>query len=215
MKTAIIIGANGLTGSLLTKFLLKENYYTEIKLLLRKPIDIDDSRINQIIVDFESVNNNYIKADDVYCCIGTTIKKAKTKEIFRKVDYEYPLKIAQAAYNNGANNFSVITSIGANKRSLFFYSRVKGELEEALKEIPFRSLLIFRPSMIIGKREEYRLGEELGKVIMKYIGFLLPSKIKAVSALSIAKCMYYETISAEVGVKIFESNYIRNNKKSG
>jgi uncharacterized protein YbjT (DUF2867 family) len=209
MKTALIAGASGLTGSYLLNDLLNQNTYNLIKILVRKPLKMQHSKLEQIVYDFDQPMPGVIKADHVYCALGTTIKKAGSKEAFRKVDYEYPLQIAKTAYENGAKKFAIVSAMGANTKSMFFYNRVKGQIEEAIKEIPFEAIYIARPSMLLGPRKEYRLGEELGKRLMTSLGFLLPANMKAVHASKVATCLTNKMNRDEKGIHIIPSGEIR------
>jgi len=209
MKTALIAGASGLTGSYLLHRLLESNTYNYVKALLRKPLNIEHPKLEQIVFDFHRPEPGVIKADHVYCTLGTTIKKAGSKEAFRQVDYEYPLQIAKTGYENGVEKLAIVSAMGANQKSMFFYNRVKGQLEEALEQIPFEALYIARPSMLLGPRKEYRLGEELGKKLMTSLRFLLPGNMKAVHASNVANCLVNKMNSDEKGVHIIPSGEIQ------
>ena len=213
MKTALIAGASGLTGSYLLNHLLNNNTYDRVKALVRKPLDMEHPNLQQIVFDFDLPDPGVIKADHVYCTLGTTIKKAGSKEAFRQVDYEYPLQIAKTAYGNGAEKYAVVSAMGANPNSMFFYNRVKGQMEESLKEIPFESIYIARPSMLLGPRNEYRLGEELGKKLMSFLRFILPANMKAVHASKVASCLAYKMNRDEKGIHIIPSGEIQNFSK--
>ena len=173
-------------------------------------MNIEHPKLEQIIYDFDQPEPGVIKADHIYCALGTTIKNAGSKEAFRKVDYEYPLQIAKAAYENGAEKFAIVSAMGANTKSMFFYNRVKGQTEEAIKEIPFEAIHIARPSMLLGPRKENRLGEEMGKKLMTFLGFLLPANMKAVHASKVASCLKRKMNSDEKGVHIISSGEIQN-----
>jgi uncharacterized protein YbjT (DUF2867 family) len=209
MKTALIAGASGLTGSYLLQHLLESDTYNYVKALVRKPLNIEHPKLAEIVFDFDQPDPGVIKAEHVYCALGTTIKKAGSKEAFRKVDYEYPLQIAKTAYENGAKKFATVSAMGANTKSMFFYNRVKGQTEEALKQIPFEAIYIARPSMLLGPRKEYRLGEELGKKLMTSLGFLLPGNMKAVHASKVANCLVNKMNNYEKGIHIIPSGEIR------
>ena len=148
-KKAIVAGASGLVGSYVVRELLKRDEYEEVKVLVRKPLNLGDPALKQVMYDYEQPDPDEVKADHVYCCLGTTMKKAGSKEAFRKVDYEYPLQLAKAASENGAEKFALISAMGANTKSFFFYNRVKGQVEEALREFPFKTTCIFRPSTFL------------------------------------------------------------------
>ena len=174
-KTALIFGGNGLVGEQLVRLLLKDPRYGTIKVFGRHRPDIPYGNF-----DFYSVDplkpGEYVtelEGDDIFVCLGTTIKKAKTKENFRKVDFQMPVEIAQTGLQNGANNFLVVSSIGADPKSKNFYLRTKGEMEEAVKQFKFRKIAILRPSMLLGKRKEFRLGEVVGKILMQLVGYML------------------------------------------
>lgn len=208
MKTATIIGATGLVGSILTDELLKDNRYEKVRILVRKKTEKQHQKLEQIIFDFNAPDSTLIFGDEVYCCLGTTIKNAGTNEAFRKVDFDYPLAIAKIAKTNGVKQFSVVSSMGANSNSKIFYSKVKGEIEEALKKIGFESLIIVRPSMLLGDRAEFRLGERIGKVCMYLFSIFIPKKFKAVSATKVAKTMILASNKGNKGIECIESNEI-------
>lgn len=206
MKTALIAGATGLVGSYLLKYLLEQALYDKVKILVRKPIDLQHPLLEQVVFDYDSPDYNHLKVTDVYCCLGTTIRKAGSRQAFSKVDYDYPLQIAQAASQNGARNFAVVTAVGSDADSRIFYNRVKGELEEALSEISFFSLHIFRPSMLLGSRNEFRFGEEAGKLLFRVFGRFIPAKYKGVHASQVAVCMARQLQAQKPGKFIHESD---------
>lgn len=210
MKTSLIAGATGLVGSFLVKMILEDGYYDKVKILVRKPVDLNHAALEQIIYDYENPDLEKLKADDVFCCLGTTIKRAGSKEAFRKVDHDYPLQLAKASHENGSQNFSIITAIGSNRKSSFFYNKVKGEVEENLKEIPFHSLQILRPSMLLGPRKEIRTGEEIAKVFFNSLGFLFPKRYRGIYASQVAGCMISTMKKAPLGVNIIESEKMHN-----
>ena len=149
-----------------------------------------------------------LKADDVFCALGTTIAKAGSQAAFRKVDYEIPLQIAELALHNGATQFILVSSLGADATSSFFYSKVKGELETALQKMKFDSLLIFRPSILLGDRNEQRLGEEVGKFFAEKLTFLFAGplkKYKGTPANLLAKTMVNVAQEKGKGVRIIEN----------
>lgn len=205
MKTAIIAGASGLTGSFLLQWLLNSDIYSEVKALVRRPLDIEHSALKQVFWDFENLDPEKIRADHVYCSLGTTMKKAGSKEEFRKVDYEYPLKLALMAYDQGAKKFALVSSMGANSKSVFFYNKLKGMLEEDLKGIPFDAVYIFRPSILLGPRQEFRPGEEVGKTIMRTFRFVLPDNLKPIHVSQVARSMLDYMNREEKGVQIIQS----------
>jgi uncharacterized protein YbjT (DUF2867 family) len=210
MKTALVVGATGLIGKHLTIKLLASNFYSKIKVLVRKPLDINHPNLEQIVVDFNNLDTSKIVADDVFCCLGTTMKQAGSKPAFYKVDFTYPVEIAKAALANGAKQYIIVTAMGADEKSMVYYNRVKGEVEKALSDLHYPTLLIFRPSMLLGERKEPRLGEKIGKILMNTISFLTPEKYKAIEGEKVANAMM---ILAQKGIKnkdIFESGTLQN-----
>lgn len=189
MKTALIIGATGLIGSHLTKKILSHPSYSTIKVLVRKPLDLQHPKLEQIIIDFDNFDKSLAVADDIFCCLGTTMKQAGSKEAFYKVDFTYPLEIAKAALKNGAKQYLIVTAMGADETSMVYYNRVKGEIEKALTDLHYPTLLIFRPSLLLGERKESRSGEGIATVIMKTFNFLIPNKYKAIKGETVANAM--------------------------
>ena len=209
MKTALIAGASGLTGTYLLQQLLKNQIYDQVKILVRKPLDKEHPNLQQIVYDYENPDTDLVRADHVYCCLGTTMKKAGSKEAFKRVDHDYPLELARAAYENGSQRFALVSAVGANAGSMFFYNQVKGQLEEALRDIPFEGLFIMQPSMLLGPRKERRLGEQLGKAVMKPLSFLLPGNMKPVHVSQVAAGMIDHMNGQEEKVHIISSSAIR------
>src|SRR5581483_7892734 len=170
---AIVIGATGLVGS----HLLRE-LRGEATAFVRRPSGIAGERV----IDFERIGEIEISAGaDVYCALGSTIKKAGSQEAFRHIDFDYPKMLAEATVRAGGN-FMLVSSVGADAKSGNFYLRVKGELEDAIRAMRLRSFHAFRPSFLIGERTEKRAGEKAGIAIAKTVGFLLPSKYRAIEA---------------------------------
>jgi uncharacterized protein YbjT (DUF2867 family) len=200
MKTAIIAGASGLIGSQLLNNLLENNQYDKIIALLRKEIPFHSPKLLQVIVDYNNLEsiNDYLKCDDVFCCLGTTIKKAGSQDEFYKVDFQYCLNLAIETHKNGASNFYLVTALGANANSKVFYNSVKGKLENAIQNIGFNSYYIFRPSILLGNRNEFRLGEKIMQMIMKPFSKLMFGSMKkyaAIESKQVAKAMYCLAVS--------------------
>ncbi|MGM0531857.1 MAG: oxidoreductase [Bacteroidota bacterium] len=209
MSAAILAGASGLTGSTLMQLILESNAYDRVKALVRKPLEVGHPSLEQIVYDYEHPDSNEIKADHVYCCLGTTMKKAGSREAFFRVDHDYPLQIARAAYQNGAGKFALVSAVGANPRSMFFYNRLKGQVEEDLKQIPFEVIYIFRPSMLLGTRKEFRPTETLGKRLMKPLSFALPRNLKPIHVKQVAACMFENMMGEEGGIHIIPSKLMQ------
>lgn len=208
-RIALVAGATGLIGRLLIQKLLDSPNYSRVRVLVRKPIDLQHPKLEVITFDFDKPDSSLLIADDVYCTLGTTMKKAGSAEAFERVDYHYPLTIAKLSQQNGAKRFSIVTAMGADAKSLFYYNRVKGRIETALKDIGFEGLFIFRPSLLLGDRAEQRFGEKLGSGFMKTFDFLIPSKYKGIEAAKVANAMAAITTSSVNGVVVYESDVLQ------
>ena len=178
MKTALVIGATGLVGSHLVEQLAKDDLYSKIIILSRRKLQYLNPKKEVRIIDFDRPDESLIKGDHVFCAIGTTIKKAGSKENQYRIDCEYPAKLAEIAKKNGAEKFILVSSIGANAKSGNFYLQTKGDLEEKLKQLHYTSLIILRPSFILGNRKEFRLGEKVGIVLFNILKPLMIGGLK-------------------------------------
>ncbi|MEL1134693.1 oxidoreductase [Desulfitobacterium sp. THU1] len=212
-KSALLFGASGLVGSELLKLLLNGPEYEKVIIFVRKSLELKHPILEEVVLEFDDLAQYKACFDvnDVFCCLGTTIKKAGTQEAFRKVDVEYPLEIARLAKEMGAEKFLVISSMGANPRSRVFYSRMKGLLEQELKKIGIASLHIFRPSLLLGDRREFRLGESVSATLSKRLPFLFAgplSKYKPIGGETVAQGMILAAQSGAEGVFIRESHEI-------
>lgn len=210
-KTALLLGASGLTGGFLLNDLIKSNAYSRIIVPVRKNFKPKSNLVEVIITDFKDIeaNKERYKANDVYCCLGTTIAVAKTKEAFRFVDYTLPLLFAKIAAEQGAQSYNLMSSTGAKAKSGNFYLKTKGEVEEAIAALPFERVTIFRPSMLLGPRKESRSGESIGKVLMQGLNFLWAGPLKnykPIQSETVAKAMAIIGDRGEgSGVRILES----------
>ena len=207
MRTALVAGATGLVGSQLVTTLLEDERYETVKAITRKPLNRTHPRLENHVIDFDVMSQyvDELKADDIFCCLGTTMKTAGSKEAFEKVDYHYPLELAKRCKELGATQYLLVSALGANLRASVYYNRVKGRVEEAVKLVGFESTHIFRPSLLVGPREEYRSGEAAAKWFFRNFGFLVPSKYKAIASIKVARAMAHFARSGERGVHIHES----------
>ena len=211
-KTALVIGATGLVGEETLKQLLQSAEYGKVIALTRKSLEFKNVKFENVVVDFDKPEQfNKIKADDVYCAMGTTIGKAGSQAAFKKVDFEIPMQVAVMALKNGATKFILVSSLGADAKSAVFYSRVKGELERALMKLKFRTLLIFRPSILLGDRKEKRTGEAIGRFAAEKLSFLFAgplAKYKGTPVNLLAKAMIKLANADTPGVHIIENEEI-------
>ena len=213
VRNALIVGASGLVGGHLLQLLLKSSRYSEVISAGRRELPLIYPNLEQRVVDFDKLQDFSadLVADDVFCCLGTTIKKAGSKEAFYKVDYTYVAQLAEITAQKGASQFLVVSAMGADAGSMFFYNKVKGEMEQHVKVQPFKAVHIFRPSLLVGEREEQRTGEDLASKIMKPLSGLMVGpleKYKPIEAETVAKSMLYAASQDQRGVYIHPSDDI-------
>lgn len=206
MKTALIAGSTGLIGSQVLQLLLESPRYDSVIALTRKELPVHPKLV-QITGDLKRIKGevNPFVADDVFCCLGTTMAKAGSKEKFREVDFDFPLMIAQATHSMGAKQYLLVSALGASKKSSVYYNEVKGDIEEAISAIDFKTVHIFRPSLLLGPRKEQRSTEDAAKFLYKYFGFLIPEKYKAIESAKVAKAMIHFASLDKSGNFIHES----------
>ncbi|RQW75692.1 NAD-dependent epimerase/dehydratase family protein [Lysinibacillus composti] len=179
MRSAIVVGATGLVGSALVKLLCESEEYIAVTAITRRKLDYEHPKLIVKICSFDQLEEAHIEfADELFCCLGTTIKKAGTREEFEKVDVEYPLRIASLAKKRGIAHAIVISAMSANETSLFYYNRVKGKLEKELIELQLPKLSIVRPSLLVGERSEFRFGEKMGEALLSVLNPLLIGPLK-------------------------------------
>lgn len=212
-RTALLLGATGLVGGHCLEMLLQDEHYEHVATVGRRPAARVHRKLKQHVVDFKSPDwqAHLPQAHDIFCCLGTTIKNAGSREAFRKVDYEYPLEVGRVASQNGAEQFLLVSSLGADARSSVFYSRVKGEIEDAISELPFDGVQIFRPSLLLGERKERRTGERVAETAAKLFSFMLRGSLKKyrpVEASAVAAAMIRVAKQHPKGVNVFESDQI-------
>ncbi|PRZ00685.1 putative NAD(P)-binding protein [Marinilabilia salmonicolor] len=216
-KTATIIGATGLIGSHLLQQLQVSDAFNTIKVIGRRTAGYKNPKTEELIIDFEdkaafkeAIRGSHV----VFCAVGTTNKKVSgNKTAYRKVDFDIPVNAARFAAETGCNTFAVVSAVGADSNSKNFYTRLKGEMEDAIQQQNIPTLLIFRPSLLLGKRNETRIGESLGKWIMKPLSFLIPARMKPIEAEDVAKAMVHATNSDLIGVHFFHYPEIKNYAK--
>ena len=213
-KKALIVGATGLIGGYCLQALLEDPAYAEVVALVRNPLSTTHPKLKTVHTRFDNLEPALagIEADDVFCCLGTTIKKAGSQQAFRKIDYMLVLAVAELMRKKGAAQFLVVSSMGADKNAKFFYSRVKGEMESSLKHVGYPCLRILRPSLLLGPRKEFRLGEKIGALLTPMLQLFLHGPLKKyqpVQAESVARFMVKvaqkETSS---GIHVYESDMI-------
>ena len=225
--TATLIGATGLIGGYLLEELLKDDYFDTVRILIRRPFELTHTKLEKKLVDFTDAENFRLALEGsnvVFCAIGTTQKKIKgDKAAYRKVDYDIPVNAARFCKMTGCEKFILVSSVGANSKSNNFYLKLKGEVEDAVKAVArpddqvgrgLKSVHIMRPSMLLGDRKEFRLGEKIGMPVMKAISFLLPSKYKPIHGRDVAKAMLVIAKAGKEGSYSYEFSAIKNLVKS-
>ncbi|WP_166245195.1 oxidoreductase [Paenibacillus turpanensis] len=215
-KRALVFGGSGLVGSQLLQLLGGSPLYKDVYAFVRRPLEGAPLSVIQITVPELSEeelgkHRELFGGSDVYCCLGTTIRIAKTQEAFRKVDYEYPLAIGRLCRSEGAAALLVISSMGANPASRVFYSRTKGEMERDLAALGLPALVLVRPSLLIGERKEFRLGEQAAAVVSRVLPFRLLGPLRKyapIEASAVAAAMLHAAGEGRKGTVVLESEQL-------
>lgn len=212
-KKAILLGASGLIGNDLLTKLLNSPKYSEVLTIVRKGLTIEHPKLKELIVDFDRINeySASIQGDVVFCCLGTTNSKTPDKVQYKKIDYQYPLDVAKIAQNNGATAYHLVSAMGADVNSSIFYSKTKGEVERDLQAIPFKSIYIYRPSLLEGNREEKRSAEKIMIGLMRFLNPLLIGglkKYRSIKIETVASAMFKESLTDKEGIFIYSSDQI-------
>ncbi len=202
MKTAIILGATGLTGGILLQKLLKDPGYSRIKLFSRSSVAVKDDKIEEHLIDLFELEDQkqYFTGDEIYCCIGTTKAKTPNEETYRKIDYGIPVTAAKLAAENNIPVYAVISALGANAGSKIFYNRIKGEMEKDVLKQKVANTYIFQPSLIAGDRVESRTGEKIANKVMNVINPLMIGPLKKYRSIE-------PTVIAEAMKKVASGGY--------
>lgn len=211
---AIIIGASGLIGSELVKQVSTSDEFNEIVLLTRRQLNIYNNKTRQIVVNFDHLADieKEISGDVIFCCLGSTRSKTPDQKEYRKIEYDYTVHIAEIGLKNQVRQFHYISSLGADPSSSNSYLKLKGEVEERLKQLPFESLHIYQPSYLTGDREEKRMDDKIMQPLMQIIDPLLFGnlrKFRSIPAETVAKAMLNQSLKNQKGTFIYPSNIIK------
>jgi uncharacterized protein YbjT (DUF2867 family) len=211
---AVIAGASGLVGSELLSILLQSTQYDEVLILVRKELPVQHKKLVQLIVDFDNLDQHQqvINGHVIFCCLGSTKSKTPNLLIYRKIDHDYPVKLAQIAVKNKMPHFHLVSAIGADSKSGNFYTKMKGETENDVQAVGIRSLHIYQPSLLTGNRKEHRLAERIATNIMKVIDPLLIGglqKYRSIAAATVAMAMFKQSLNQEEGVFVHPSDHIK------
>ena len=211
-KQVTLFGATGLIGSYLLEFLLKDSDIHLINVVGRNPFHLQHDKINNIVIDFEdvsSISNSITGSEAVFVSIGTTMSKVNGDKIkYKSVDFDIIFNIANACKQKNINQFIYVSSLGANANSPNFYLRLKGEIDEAVAKLNLNSTSVFRPSVLLGKRNEFRPGEKIMQFVMPLLDFMIPSNSKAIKAEDVAKSMLNTTKNYKTGLHIYQYSQI-------
>ena len=212
-RTALVFGSTGLIGNLLVEELVNSSDYSLVKTFVRQPTGVSEQNVAEIITDFGnlSAHKDHLQGDDLFICLGTTIKKAGSVAKMEKIDRDLPMDIASVAESNGVKRIAIVSSIGADAGSRNYYLRIKGELEEGIMNMNFKNIAVVRPSMLLGERKEKRAGEMVGKVVMQTFKPILKGKLRkyrAIHGRDVARAMIYLMLQ-EPGKNIIESDELQ------
>ncbi len=210
INRAVLLGATGLVGGHLLDILLEEDTYDEVLVVGRSSTGRKHPKLKEKLGDLLSDDffKEPLECQHMYCCIGTTQSKTSDLTVYKHIDYGIPVHSAAAGLKGGMQKFLVMSSLGANPKSKMFYSRTKGQMEETLRKMSIPRLHIFRPSLLLGKRDETRLGEKVGVAMNKVFGWAFPAKYKGISAVRVARAMYVVANSTS-DKEVYESDEIR------
>ena len=206
MKTALVLGATGLVGSQILQQLLADARYETVLALTRRPLDVEHPKLKQVLLNFDSPDPAQIRGDELYCALGTTLRKAGSKEAQYRIDCTYPYEIGRIARENGVEKYLLVSSVGADAKSSSFYLRTKGALEEKLAALEFPLFVSVRPSILLGRRPEFRLGEKTGIVLAQAFAFLIPKKYRGIADKQVARALIALANQDLKGVHFVESD---------
>ena len=207
MRSVLLLGATGLVGREVLSLLLEDGDVSRVVVIARRATGVKHARLEEHLFDLGEMakHANLFAVDQIVCALGTTIKQAGSQERFRVVDHDYPLTAARLGKENGAKHYLLVSAMGANARSRIFYNRVKGEVEQELTALQFRSTTIARPSLLLGDRAEHRAGER----IAAHFAWLMPPKYKPIEARDVARALVRLAKEDAEGVRVVESRELR------
>ena len=213
-RTALLAGATGLVGGHCLELLLQDDAWEQVTVLGRWEIGTTHRKLVQRVIAFDRLAEigDLPRVDDVFCCLGTTMKNAGSEAAFRRVDFTYVHELARLASRHGAGQFLLVSALGADRQSRVFYNRVKGEVEEAVRKLPFDGVHLFRPSLLLGERRESRPGERLAILAGRALEFMFVGPLgryRPIAAPVVAAAIVHTAKDATHGVHVYESDRIR------
>jgi len=204
--TAVVLGATGLVGSELVRLLLASDQYARVVTVSRRPLDFTDAKLESCVTDFECLGEvaEKVSGDVLFSCLGTTKKQAGSIAAQRVVDHDYQLQIARFAAANGIPHYCLVSSSGANPASASAYMKMKGELEQAVKQLGFKRVSLFQPSLLLGQREQVRLGESVGALVVPWLCRLpILRRYRPIKGREVAEKMLQVSLASGSGVAVF------------
>lgn len=204
----LLLGATGLVGGEVLQLALAHPQVTHVIAPVRRALSVVHEKLNAPMINFDDFKQDAKdwQFDAVICALGTTMKKAKSKQAFKKIDYDYPLAFAEIAKEKGSKIYALNSAMGVSAKSPFFYSKVKGQLEEKLQQLDFESLILVRPGLIQGQRDEQRLGEEVALKLSLLVKPILPKSLHPNKAEDIAQALLSHTLHAKSGVQVVSAH---------
>ena len=205
MSSVAILGATGLVGAECVRGFADSAKFERVIVLARRHVPelVGRAHVETHLVDYERLEESaeHLRVSHIVCALGTTIRKAGSQEQFRRVDHDYPVAAARLGLREGARHFLLVSALGANPRSRIFYNRVKGEVEDAIRTLAYRSLTVVRPSLLLGERSEVRIGESIGKLL----AWMTPRTYKPIPAREVAAALVRAAVEDRAGVRVIES----------
>jgi uncharacterized protein YbjT (DUF2867 family) len=214
-RTALVLGATGLVGGHCVDLLLGNAAWARVTTIGRRGVDREHPKLVQRVADLgrmEEEAGDAFAVDDVFCCLGTTIAKAGSREAFMRVDHDYPVAAAKLASGRGATRFLLVSALGADAKARIFYNRAKGETERDVAAVPFQGVALVRPSLLLGDRIEHRRGEMVARKVMPLFSPLLVGplrKYRAIEAIAVARAMVRLARERFTGIRIVESDELQ------
>ncbi|MGI4022676.1 MAG: NAD(P)H-binding protein [Janthinobacterium lividum] len=211
---AVIAGASGLIGNLLLNHLLNHPDYHEVLVLVRRKLNLEHQKLRQLVVNFDNLKDceNEIIGHAIFCCLGTTKSKTPDSKDYRKIDHDYPVQLAKIAAKNSIQQFHLVSALGADMKSSFFYNKLKGETEQDIKQIKIPVINIYQPSLLTGDRKEKRLAERFASSLFKLIDPILIGSLKKYSSIAayiVALEMVNQSLKNNSGIFTYPSDQIK------
>jgi uncharacterized protein YbjT (DUF2867 family) len=210
--TANVIGATGLVGKRLVQQLLNDERFEKVRIFVRRDTGLKHPKLEQKIVDFRNTESwkKLLTGDILFSALGTTLKQAGSKKKQYEIDFTFNLNFAQKAKENGIENYVLVSSVGANSKSGIFYTRMKGELDEAVSKIGFSNLVILRPASLTGPRENRRMAEEISVPVLNFLTRFVFKNYRPISDVTVAKAMINAVLNKNESKTIYEGSEVFN-----